>query len=128
MLTDLEILEEDDIPESVGDQDHIFAEKGCFVGMYTLEVDMMKDCTSADHDVLKAIYKELISGGEGMYNKFVGLLDDGDYWTALSRIESNISKGRFAQRLSRNLTMSMVPGYVKSGLKFIIKKVKQEYE
>ena len=128
VLTDLEILEEDDIPESVGDQDPIFAEKGCFVGLYTLEVDMMKDCTPADYDVIKVIYRELISGGEGMYNKFVGFLDDGDYWTALSRIESNISKGRFAQRLSRNLTTSMVPGYVKNGLEFIIKKVKQEYE
>lgn len=128
ILIDLDILKASEIPDDFGDQDAVFNENGCFVGQYTLEVDMMDQCKTSELDLLKMIYKDLIQGGPSMYKNFETLIDEGDYWTSLARIENNISKGRFSQRLSRSLTSSMVPGYMKNGLKFIIQKVKDEYE
>lgn len=127
-LTELSIVNEDDIPEDFSEQDDFFEEKGCFIGIYTLEVDMM-ECTDGDGiDVFKYIYEDLITGGDKMQENFENAIDDGDYWLALKKIEDNVSKGRFAQRLSNEVTDTFIPTYIKNGLEKIVNKVQESYE
>ncbi|MFC5873191.1 putative ATP-dependent endonuclease of the OLD family [Chryseobacterium arachidis] len=101
---------------------------GCFVGYYTLEVDMMENCGDSGMDIIKSIFRDLKSGGKKMQENFENRLDSGDFWGALARIESEISKGRFAQRLTSELTMKLVPKYVQDCIEEIIKKIKDSYE
>jgi putative ATP-dependent endonuclease of OLD family len=108
-LINLDYVEEDVFSEEDADEDEIFREHGCFVGFYTLEVDMMD---SGDEDVIdafKTTYTELITG---------------EYWSALKKIEGNVSKGRFAQRLVDHLTVGMIPDYISEGIQYIVDKVK----
>lgn len=127
-LTELSIVDEDDIPEDFSEQDDFFSEQDCFIGRYTLEVDMMK-CTDGDGiDIFKDVYEELITGGNKMQENFEDVIDDGDYWLALKKIEDNVSKGRFAQRLSNDLTDTLIPTYIKNGLEKIVKIVQESYE
>lgn len=127
-LTELSIVNEDDIPEDFSEQVDFFEEKGCFIGRYTLEVDMM-ECTDGDGiDLFKDVYEELITGGDKMQENFENAIDDGDYWLALKKIEDNVSKGRFAQRLSNDLTDTFIPTYIKKGLEKIVKIVQESYE
>lgn len=128
-LMELSIIDEDEIPDRFSDQDTFFQEKNCFIGEYTLEVDMMNSAESDDEiDIFKDIYEELITGGEEMQQNFEDAMDDEDYWLALKKIEANVSKGRFAQRLSGDLTETLMPTYIKSGLEKIVKIVQESYE
>lgn len=128
-LMELSIIDEDEIPDRFSGQDTFFQEKNCFIGEYTLEVDMMNSVESDDEiDIFKDIYEELITGGEEMQQNFEDAMDDEDYWLALKKIEANVSKGRFAQRLSGDLTETLMPTYIKSGLEKIIKIVQESYE
>lgn len=86
-------------------------DNGCFIGYYTLEVDMMDNCKSTGIDIIKSIFGDMRSGGEKMQKNFEKRLDSGDFWGALARIEDEISKGRFAQRLASELTIDLVPEY-----------------
>jgi putative ATP-dependent endonuclease of OLD family len=127
-LTELSIVDEDDIPEDFSEQDDFFEEQDCFIGRYTLEVDMM-ECTDGDGiAIFKDVYEELITGGDKMQENFEDVIDDGDYWLALKKIEDNVSKGRFAQRLSNDLTDTFIPTYIKNGLEKIVKIVQESYE
>ncbi|MNK96181.1 hypothetical protein D3C87_1164500 [compost metagenome] len=63
-----------------------------------------------------------------MQKNFEQRLDDGDYWGALSRIEGEISKGRFAQRLASQLIFELVPSYIEKGITTMVEKVKESYE
>lgn len=128
MLLNLEMIEDADLDVDYSEQDQIFRSKGCFIGEYTLEVDMMQKSGIAGKNILKTIYSELVDGGEKMKKNFEKLVDDGNHWTALTRIEQNVSKGRFAQRLSRNLIEELVPAYISSGISSIVEKVKDEHE
>lgn len=101
---------------------------GCFIGQYTLEVDMMNDADDAGIEILKKVYKELKSGGDEMQENFEEAIDAEDYWLALKKIEGNISKGRFAQRLADKLTIELVPSYIIEGIEAIVEKVKDSYE
>ncbi|MGL6127218.1 ATP-dependent nuclease [Chryseobacterium artocarpi] len=103
-------------------------DNGCFVGYYTLEVDMMDNCESAGLNLIKSIFDDMKSGGEIMQTNFENRLDGGDYWGALDRIEGEISKGRFAQRLASELMMEIVPAYVEGCINKIIDKVTESYE
>lgn len=128
ILQDLEIVEEADIPKEFSDQDTLFRSKGCYIGKYTLEVDIM-DMASADGvEIIKKIFAELCGGGKIMKDNFNELIDSKDYWTALERIEQYIGKGRFAQRFCGSLTNRLIPEYVSSGISEIINKVKKNYE
>lgn len=127
-LIELSIVNEDDVPESFADQDDFFKEKNSFIGIYTLEVDMMDSTDSDGKDVFKDIYEELITGGDKMQENFEDAIDNEDYWLALRKIEDNVSKGRFAQRLSNDLTETMIPTYIKNGLVKIVRIVKESYE
>lgn len=123
ILSTLGIIAEDDEL----DEDEIRV-KGFFIGEYTLEVDMMNDADDTGIEILKKVYKELKSGGDEMQENFEEAIDAEDYWLALKKIEGNISKGRFAQRLADNLTTELVPSYIIEGIEAIVEKVKDSYE
>lgn len=128
-LTELSIVNDSDIPEKFSEQDDFFEEENCFIGEYTLEVDMMNCAESVDDvNIFKKAYKELITGGDKMQKNFEDAIDKKDYWLALQKIENNVSKGRFAQRLSGDLTKALMPAYVKNGLEKIVKIVQESYE
>jgi putative ATP-dependent endonuclease of OLD family len=126
ILSDLGII--GDIPDTFSDQEDIFRENACFVGEYTMEVDMFKKMDADGLGTIKKIYRELTNGGARKLKNFNDALDDEDYWGALSKIEASISKGRFAQRLASEMTEDMIPGYVSEGIAEAIKIVKEQYE
>ncbi|WP_137904727.1 ATP-dependent nuclease [Chryseobacterium sp. 2VB] len=103
-------------------------DKGGFIGEYTLEVDMMNNSGDEGIEILKTVYDELKPGGDEMQENFEGALDNKDYWSALKKIEGNISKGRFAQRLAEELILELVPDYIGKGIEAIIQKVNESYE
>jgi len=121
ILSELGIIDKDN-------KDVDLEEKGCFIGKYTMEVDMMDETDAAGMEKLKNVYNELKTGGSKMQKNFDEALDNEEYWDALQKIEDNISKGRFAQRLADKLTKEMLPSYIINGIKAIIKKVKASYE
>ncbi len=121
ILSELGIIEEDQ-------EDIDFEENGCFIGHYTLEVDMMDEAGAEGIEKLKDVYDELKPGGEAMQENFENALDNKEYWLALKKIDGNISKGRFAQRLADELTEEMLPDYILDGIAAIINKVKESYE
>lgn len=126
LLIELEIIEEEKDEEDEEDVD--FEEKGCFIGKYTLEVDMMEISDPDGIKRIKDIYKELILGGQDMQKNFETVLDSGEYWEALKKIENNVSKGRFAQRLASDITAKMLPSYIVDGIEMIIQKIEESYE
>ena len=126
ILLDLGIIV--DIPDTFSDQNDIFKDNGCFVGEYTMEVDMFKKMDANGLGTIKKIYIELTNGGARKLKNFNDALDGEDYWGALSKIETSISKGRFAQRLASEMTEDMIPGYVSEGIAEAIKIVKEQYE
>lgn len=123
ILLELGIIEPDTEIEDLN-----FEQNGCFIGEYTLEVDMMDNAEDDGMDVLKSVYDELRPGGAKMQENFEKRLDEEDYWGALQKIEDNISKGRFAQRLVDELIPELVPDYIKEGIDAIVQKVKDSYE
>jgi putative ATP-dependent endonuclease of OLD family len=128
ILVKLEILTEAEVPEDFHEQDKLFRKNGCFVGHYTFEVDMMEKASDDDILILKKLYEDLILGGEKMLANFVKEIDSKNYWEALKKLDNNIGKGRFAQRLAGSITENMLPPYIKAGIKSIVKKVRKEYE
>ncbi|MDX4973861.1 ATP-dependent nuclease [Myroides odoratimimus] len=122
VLIELEIIKEEE-EEGVD-----FDEKGCFIGKYTLEVDMMEVSDADGIKRIKDVYRELITGGQKKQKNFENALNRGEYWEALTKIENNVSKGRFAQRLANDITTKMLPSYIVSGIKMIIQKIEESYE
>lgn len=127
-LVELGLLTAEQIPDDYSKQDKLFQEKGCFIGRYTLEVDMMDDLDADGIERIKNVYDELKSGGEEMQDNFEDALDNNEYWLVLKKIEGNISKGRFAQRLADELTKEMLPDYILDGIEALITKIKASYE
>jgi putative ATP-dependent endonuclease of OLD family len=128
ILIELNFLEEEDIPSDFSKQDKLFKDIGCFIGEYTLEVDMMNNTDEDGIEILKKVYDELKPGGDEMQENFEEALDTEDYWSALRKIDGNISKGRFAQRLVDELIPELVPNYINDGIEAIVQKVKDSYE
>jgi putative ATP-dependent endonuclease of OLD family len=128
VLIDLQIVEPIDVPQSLLDAKEFFKQSGAHVGTYTFEVDMMNETNEDGIAIIKKVYAELILGGDKMQKNFEEALDSREYWSALKKIESNISKGRFAQRLAGYLTLSLIPKYIKDGLESFVKEVKEDYE
>lgn len=123
ILLELGIIEPDTKVEDVD-----FEGNGCFIGEYTLEVDMMESAKDEGIGILKSVYEELKPGKVKMQKNFEKRLDEKDYWGALGKIEDNISKGRFAQRLVDELIPELVPDYINEGIDAIVQKVKDSYE
>ena len=123
ILYTLGVIAEDEEPDKEELRDN-----GCYIGEYTLEVDMMYNANEDGIDILKSVYNELKPGGAKMQKNFEKRLDTEDYWGALQKIEDNISKGRFAQRLVDELIFELVPDYINEGIDAIVQKVKDSYE
>ncbi|MDP3680064.1 MAG: AAA family ATPase [Flavobacterium sp.] len=129
VLVNLGELTKEGIPD--GDyaaQDSLFRDEGCYIGYYTFEVDLLEKASASDLTVIKNLYAELIIGGKKMRENFEIELDAKLYWNALQKIDDNIGKGRFAQRLAGSLTKSMIPNYIITGIIDIVNTVKEEYE
>lgn len=129
MLVDLEIITDEDI--SIGNfpqQFQLLSENGCFVGFYTFEVDSMATTNAEGLETLKKVYSEVRTGGEKEQQNFNTELDNKNFWNGLKKIDNNVSKGRFAQRLSSHMTIDMVPPYIVNAINDIIKKVKNIHE
>ena len=128
ILIDLGLIEDWAVPEDdFQAQDELFNSYGIFIGRYTLEVDILSKSTDAI-ELFKLIYSELILGGDEMKDNFEKALDEGDLWGALGKIEANVGKGRFAQRLAGKVTKRMIPNYVKKAIETIIEKIKAIHE
>jgi len=127
ILIELNLIDDADIPEGFTDQDKLFAAHGIFIGHYTLEVDILEKSPVAV-DKFKTIYSELILGGDLMQENFETDVDNGDYWAALKKIESNIGKGRFAQRLAGNLSKDLIPTYIQEAIKSVVNQIKSIHE
>ena len=128
LLTDLSLVDKATVDVIPSLQHTVFREQGIFVGYYTLEVDIMDQADSTGLNTIKNVYKELSGGGSTMQKNFEDALDAKEYWSALQKIEENTSKGRFAQRLSGKLTVTLIPAYIKDGIEKIITLVNQVYE
>jgi putative ATP-dependent endonuclease of OLD family len=114
-----------DAPESKWDFNKTH---GCFVGTYTLEVDLMEKGGAEEDEIIKTVYSEIRPGGEQQQKNFDDALDAKDYWEALKKIETNAGKGRFAQRLTAHFTAAQIPAYVEEAIRYIIQKSGRENE
>lgn len=123
ILVDLGFCKEEDIPDRTGDQDDFLKKLGCFTGYYTHEVDMLDQNGDEAITLFSKVYSETRTGGARQQKNFDDDLNEGKYWKALKKIDDNIGKGRFAQRLSVHLTLDIVPEYIKNGIQDIIDKV-----
>ena len=129
MLVDLEVIKDVDIPTaSFPEQFKLLVENGCFVGFYTFEIDSMNATNEEGLETLKKVYSEVRTGGEKEQENFNTELDNKNFWNGLKKIDNNVSKGRFAQRLSSHLTIDMVPPYIINAINEIIKKVRNIHE
>lgn len=126
ILLELGLIAEE--PDSIAKQEKLYQKQGCFVGNYTMEVDMFETMDADGSAVIKRIYKELTNGGPRKLSNFNDALDAQQYWSALSKIEGSISKGRFAQRLASEITETMIPDYISKGIAQSIKIVQEQYE
>jgi len=128
ILIDLGLIEDWEVPEDdFSEQDKLFNSYGVFIGRYTLEIDILLESSGAIK-LFKSIYSDLILGGDEMKENFENALDEGDLWGALSKIEANVGKGRFAQRLAGQIAERIIPGYVKKAIESIIDKIKVIHE
>lgn len=128
LLVELGAVDEGNIPSDLSQQRDLLRNYHCFVGEYTFEVDMMELCNDESVNMLKGIYSDLILGGEEMRENFNNAIDTRDFWTALKKIENNISKGRFAQRLANDINIEMVPDYIIAGINSIVQQVISNHE
>jgi len=129
MNVDLELITEDEIQvDNFPSQLDLLKSKGCFVGFYTLEIDTMIEGGAKGKEILKTVYSEVRPGGKKQQKNFDDELDADNFWTALNKIENNVSKGRFAQRFASHLTLDSVPDYIKNAITEIIKKVTTAHE
>ena len=123
LITEAEILV-DNFPSQL----NLLKSKGCFVGFYTLEIDTMLKGGAQGKEILKIVYSEVRPGGKKQQKNFDDELDANNFWAALDKIESNVSKGRFAQRFASHLTLDSVPDYIKNAITEIINKVTIAHE
>lgn len=126
---DLGLITEEEIhANNPSSQFDLLKNKGCFVGFYTLEVDTMVKGDSSGKEIFKKVYSEVRPGGKKQQKNFDNELDGNNFWAALDKIESNVSKGRFAQRFASHLTLDLVPDYIKNAITEIINKVTSAHE
>lgn len=112
----------------VANQHQLLAENDCFVGFYTFEIDVMIKGGRNGKEIFKEVYSELRPGGQRQQENFDEEIDTDNYWKVLNKIEENVGKGRFAQRLSSHITLDLAPDYVQNAISKIINKVRSTYE
>ncbi|GAA0063620.1 ATP-dependent nuclease [Clostridium sp. CTA-1] len=113
----------------VNEQDIKLQEKGIFVGIHTLEIDIFDVLSnSGDKDIIIRIFNKLTAGATTQKSNFKKNFESGRFDKCLNQItssHSNIGKGRFAQRLAANCTEDMVPDYIKKAIKYVSSKVSE---
>jgi putative ATP-dependent endonuclease of the OLD family len=116
--------------DGVGLKRAFLAAHGCFVGDYTLEVDIMIKGDENGNVVAKKVFSEIRTGGDVQQANFDNVIDSKDYWKALAKIEDTkgIGKGRFAQRLAAHCTKEQIPAYVETAIRYIVEKAKRKDE
>ncbi len=129
MLIDLGYVSESEVPEDdFSEQEELLKRYGCFVGYYTLEVDMLDIADETGIEIFKTVYSEVRPGGRKQQKNFDNDLDSGNFWDVLKKIDDNVSKGRFAQRFVSHLIIDLVPEYIKEAIHDIIDKVTSAHE
>lgn len=106
----------------------LFTGEGSYIGVYTFEVDLLEKSNADDLVIIKKLYAELITGKDRMLENFEKDIDAQFFWEALQKIDNNIGKGRFAQRLTGSLTANMIPDYIITGITELIEDIKNENE
>lgn len=97
--------------------------EGIFIGFYTLEIDIFENLDAIDKDNVCNLFNELTAGGDNHKSNFKDHLDNKRFDKCLKMIEgttSKIGKGRFAQRLSLDISPEMVPDYIKNAINYIV--------
>jgi len=113
------------------EQDDALAKCGFFVGLYTLEIDILGVSNDADKNIICTVFNDLTNGGQQQQNNFKENLNSNKYCQCLGAIESShsqIGKGRFAQRLASVSTKTMVPKYISDAIQYICEKVGRKVE
>lgn len=127
ILIDLEKINKEEISEDNNKQLKIFSDYGYFVGVHTLEIDMMSQSKEMkDLEVFYELFNELTQGGEQQKRNFRESLREYDFVACLRKIESRhsqIGKGRFAQALSMECEEQHIPEYIKEAIQSISEKV-----
>lgn len=126
LILDLKIKRSDEIPSNFSKQNELYNNSGFFIGEYTFEVDMMKACAKniESQKIICDVFNSLTDGGHIQKKNFKLELKNYNYWSCLRKIESKgIGKGRFSQIMSIRCVKEHIPGYIKSALDYIYKKV-----
>ncbi|WP_166000859.1 AAA family ATPase [Bacillus sp. Cs-700] len=126
LLLGLNKVNKEEIEVELSSQDEIFAKYGFFIGLHTLEIDMMNASEKLeDKLVFSRIFNELTHGGLAQQSNFQKSLKESDYAACLKKVESNhskIGKGRFAQSLSAECQIENIPNYIKDAIIAIYEK------
>jgi putative ATP-dependent endonuclease of OLD family len=126
MLIGLKMIDAKDLPNDFVEKEEMFEALGCFMGEYTLEVDIMAEGGDVGNNIIKEVFSELKPGGPRQQKNFDTVIDEAEYWEALNKIEMpEIGKGRFAQRLASKLVVDQIPSYIEDAIKYIIDKTKE---
>ncbi|BCC61093.1 MULTISPECIES: ATP-dependent nuclease [Bacillus] len=127
ILLELKKVDEDSISNDFHQQDELFSKYGFFIGVHTLEIDMMAtSCENKVSETFTQVFNDLTSGGPAQKKNFKDALDTGNYVDCLKKIESkhsHIGKGRFAQALSSECTKDNIPSYIEGAIQSIYSKV-----
>lgn len=128
LLQTLKLLDPKELTGNLEENFELLKTKNCHIGRHTFEVDSMIKSEVNGNLIFKKIYSELRPGGEGQQKNFDDALESNNYWLALERIEGNISKGRFAQRLASNLEIDMAPNNLIEAIVNITQQINSIYE
>jgi len=128
IFTDLELMEDDILTKKPANQDEDFRKLGFFVGYYTLEVDIMDQCTEEESkDIIYNVFCSLTDGGKRQKENFKKEINNQNYWKCLAKIESNsIGKGRFAQTFSSACVKDHIPEYINDAIDYIYDEVDEK--
>ena len=90
-LSKLGKVDHEKIPETFAEQDDMLVENRFFIGKYTLEVDIMQECSKDEKaiGIVINLFNQLTLGGNIQKRNFKKALETGDFWRCLSIIESN---------------------------------------
>lgn len=114
---------EDFFDMTFDEQREKFAKIGYFIGEYTFEIDVFNCAKTADKEIICSIFNQLTNGGKQQQKNFKRNMGAGEYYKCLNQIESSysgIGKGRFAQRLANEATLTMIPRYISDAINKIV--------
>ncbi len=107
-------------------QDNVLQKLNIFIGVHTLEIDILAQCCDDDKEIISDVFEELTDGGKTQLTNFKNNIKNNKYKKCLAQIEarnSMIGKGRFAQRFSSSVTRTMIPDYIKKAILSIIQQL-----